>query len=284
MASLLIYSPEYSTRLQYVLEEIFRYRFQLEYELCHDISFFKAASGAKLNYSPLALSEKEVWIPSSRFLFQSGIKGPLPDVHWEDETPAMFAVESAQKKQWPFDLFALVFFSLSRYEEYLPVKRDEFGRFPASESLAVKEGFQKIPVLDIWIARLREDLQTHFPDLPIPKPKFSFLPTIDVDQAWAFLHKPLWRQLGGALQELFQGRFPRFRHRWSVWTKKEADPFDTFPLLIQAHKELSLNPVFFFLLANPGKFDNNISHTNPALRALIQNIALLVSGGHTSLL
>ena len=41
----------------------------------------------------------------------------------------------------PFDVFSATFFLVSRYEEYLPHVKDDYGRFLATESLAFKEDF-----------------------------------------------------------------------------------------------------------------------------------------------
>ncbi|MBK6903037.1 MAG: hypothetical protein IPH04_09570 [Saprospirales bacterium] len=64
------------------------------------------------------------------FLFGSGANASLPTVIRNEELPALFPVLEASGSGWSFDLFAMVFFMLSRYEEYLISERDEHGRFP----------------------------------------------------------------------------------------------------------------------------------------------------------
>ncbi|MBK8489974.1 MAG: polysaccharide deacetylase family protein [Saprospirales bacterium] len=279
MTSILIYCPENSPRLQYVLEEIFRFRLSVDYQLCSDHSFFQSARGAKLHYSSTPCAAGEVWIPSSRFLFESGLTSPLPETLWLGQTPALFPVHTAHPATWPFDLFAMAFFLLSRYEEYLPAPKDMHARFPASASLAAQQRFLETPLLDVWVARLAQKLATAFPGFPVSLPAFAFLPTFDIDQAWAFRHKPLWRQLGGALQSLWNRRFIQFFHRISVWMSWEKDPFDTFSFLLDQHKAAALQPLFFFLMADPGPYDKNNPYNSPALQGLIQTLSTRVSIG-----
>ena len=273
MASILIYSSENSPRLRYVLDEILRTRLSVDYQLCSDLSVFQAAEGAKINYASQPCTAGEIWIPSSRFLFEEGITSALPQTLWLDQTPALFPVETPHRATWPFDLFAMAFFLLSRYEEYLPFERDAHGRFPASASQAAQQGFLEMPVLDIWVSRLAHELETAFPGFRVSLPTFSFLPTFDIDQAWAFRHKPLWRQIGGALKSLWSRQFAPFFQRLSVWLYWENDPFDTTSFILDQHEKAALEPIFFFLLADPGPFDKNNPPSSPALQKLIRKLS-----------
>ena len=78
----------------------------------------------------------------------------------------------------PFDPFAATFYMLSRYEEYLPYKKDRFSRFPASESLAFKNNFLKKPVVDKWILLIKEVLMKAYPNLNFKPHNFTYLNTI----------------------------------------------------------------------------------------------------------
>lgn len=122
----------------------------------------------------------------------------------------------------------------------------------------------EIPVLDIWLFRLAKLLDA-------PSQKFSFLPTIDVDQMWAFTHKPLRRKIGGLLLDLLQGRFVKTIQRLSVWAGLEKDPFDSFLLLRQLHRDSP--PVFFFLAADSGPFDVNNPVDEPAFGQVVGQVA-----------
>ena len=72
---------------------------------------------------------------------------------------------------FPFDIFGASFFMLSRYEEYLPHIKDEYGRFEAKESLAFKYGFLEIPIVDKWVQILKIEILKKYPSVNFPKKK-----------------------------------------------------------------------------------------------------------------
>jgi hypothetical protein len=58
------------------------------------------------------------------------------------------------KQHLPFDIFSASFYLLSRYEEYINPHYDLHNRFKAEESLAFKNGFLQIPLVDLWAIEL----------------------------------------------------------------------------------------------------------------------------------
>jgi len=104
--------------------------------------------------------------------------------------------------------------------------------------------------------------------------RFQFLSTIDVDSAFAYKNKGLYRTLGGISKDVFSLRIGNLRRRLSFILNSERDPFDTFHLLETLHEQYKVQGVFFFLLADFGKYDKNVSHRGEALRHRIAHIAL----------
>jgi hypothetical protein len=273
MSALLIFSPRDSPRLQYVLEEVFARRFSIEFALCTDLEAFLAHSGPRLFYAPDPPPVPDLWVPATTFLFEKGWKAPLPGVVHREALPGLFPVQGAEEREWPFDLFAALFFLLSRYEEYQSAERDEHGRFPARASLAFRQGFLEVPVADRWLAQLARSLEERFPGLSIARPAFSFCPTFDIDQAWAFRHKPAWRQMGGLAKDAIQGRFRLVFERIGVWSGLIPDPFDRFSFILESHKAAGFTPIFFFLVGDPGPYDKNNPPQDPAFLNLVGKIA-----------
>lgn len=271
MADILIYSPQPSARLQYVLEEVFCFRFGVSCVLTTSREASAAHSGPLLLYSNEPGPPSGHRIPACGFLFETGIHPRQPGFILVEGVPALFPVEGAKDAWLPFDLFALAFYLLSRYEEYLPFQPDAHGRFPSRQSLASRHGFLEMPLLDMWLSRFADQLNAHFPELKIARQRFSFLPTIDVDQMWAFTHKPLRRKIGGLLLDLLQGRLRKAVQRIPVWTGLKKDPFDSFQLLRRLHHYF--RPVIFFLAADPGPFDVNNPVENPGFGQTVRKAA-----------
>ena len=273
MSALLIFSPQDSPRLQYVLKEVFARRFSIDYALCTDLETFVAYSGPRLFYAAYPPPVPDLWVPSASFLFEKGRKALLPGVVHRETLPGLFPVQGAEEREWPFDLFSALFFLFSRYEEYLSPERDEHGRFPARASLAYRLGLLEVPLADRWLAQLTRCLEERFPGLKIARPGFSFCPTFDIDQAWAFRHKPVWRQMGGLLKDVIRGRFLLVFERIGVWSRLLPDPFDSFSFILQSHRIAGFTPLLFFQVGDPGPYDKNNPPLYPAFRNLVGKIA-----------
>jgi hypothetical protein len=56
---------------------------------------------------------------------------------------------------------------MSRYEEYLPHKKDIYGRYAHENSLAFKENFLHLPLINIWMEDFKNCLQLNFPHSPL---------------------------------------------------------------------------------------------------------------------
>lgn len=176
------------------------------------------------------------------------------------------------KGDFSFDIFAASFYLLSRYEEYLPHEKDMYGRYAHQNAIAFREDFLNTPLVNNWLALLKESLQHHFPSLAFKTSSFLFLPTYDIDIAWSFKHKGWRRQLGGFARSFFTGKWSSIAKRLSVLRGKTKDPFDAYGWMNQLHEQYKLKPYYFFLLAKkPGKYDKNISPDDQAMKALISD-------------
>ncbi len=268
---LLIYTPTLTPRVQYAWEVLLRYVLKTDFELTTDLETYLRSDACKINYSNERRNPSEVFIPAGKLLFESGIRPQQIDLFRVEQLPAFFQ-QSAQEVDFPFDFPSLVFYLISRYEEYLPYERDVHGRFPARASLAYREGFLQQPLVNQWACRLRELLEARFPGFTLPKLTYRFQPTYDVDMAWAYHYKGWVRNISGAFRDFFKGNFQDIIHRFRVLSGVAEDPFYSFPYLEQLHRQLNLKPIFFFLLGDYGNFDKNISPRQPALRELIHQI------------
>ena len=88
-----------------------------------------------------------------------------------------------------FDIFSAIFFMVSRYEEYLPFTPDRHGRFKATDTLAYKNNFLQIPVVDTWINLFKSILQKKFPAIKLLPSYFKAIVTYDIDVAYKFKGK-----------------------------------------------------------------------------------------------
>ncbi|MCI5082246.1 MAG: polysaccharide deacetylase family protein [Saprospiraceae bacterium] len=271
---LLIYSPEPSTRLDYVLSELFSRLLHAEFELTYDYAFFNSQKERpRLQYhTKPALFQSIPGICSTGLLDEVHIHPVTPSIGRWEQLPTLFTTETPQNGL-PFDLFSAIFYLLSRYEEYLDVPRDTHNRFPARESLAKKNDFLHLPLVNLWALAFAKWLKSYYPNWHYKTTTYRFIPTYDIDMAWSYLHKGFYRQLGAGLKALAKGKWKMVIDRVRVQSNLAKDPYDVFKQLDQWHKQYHLSPIYFFLLGDIGPFDRNIPFQKKSYQNLIQQLA-----------
>ncbi len=270
-SGMLIYSTIHSPRLEYALEIVFEHLLSLKYTFTDDYLFYQSHTGPKLHYGDRRLTDDVFFLAAADLLSERDIRPLEPDaIHFQDR-PALFPVDP--ESDWPFDLLAMCFYCLSRYEEYLAFKADQYGRFPASQSVAFKHQFLDRPILNEWVFLFGETLTKKWPDLELQTNPFHFRLTYDIDMAWAYLHRPWWRLLAGGIAQILRGRWMGVIERIQVLRGKVQDPFYIFEYLNQLQDKYPVDTQYFWLLGDPGKYDLNADVQNPAFRALIQETA-----------
>ncbi len=179
----------------------------------------------------------------------------------------------------PFDLFAMAFYLVSRYEEYLPFEADVHGRFPHTGSLAFKADFLHTPVVDSVADKLRSRLQKHFPALEFKAQQYSFIPTVDVDIAYAHLGKGFVRTWGAMVKLLLKADFSEIGNRFRTMFGNGRDPYDNFDMLLELFSGHKPDPVFFILAGDPGPYDRNLSLENKRFADLLKKLSSKVEIG-----
>ena len=267
---MLILVPKITERVVYVFDLMLSQLLGVEFDLTTDAERFKAYDDPKMHYGPQRI-EDEVFVKSVDLLFERHIHEQSFRTVTFEGTVAPYAVYG-QGNLMPFDVFAASFFLVSRYEEYLSQVRDQYGRFRAESSWMFENGMMQKPLVNIWAMALCSRLQSAFPEMPVKERKFIFVPTYDVDAAWAYKCKGLYRTVGGFLKDLAAGDRDRIRERHQVLRGKRKDPFDSFDFQFELQKEFKLKPIYFILCGDYDTNDKNISIRKPSFQALIKQL------------
>lgn len=257
---LLIYTHRITNRIRYTFSVLFKSILGIDYELTTNAESFKQFEGAKISYTEKPVGDDELFFQSSDLLFETGAS-PL--------TPLL----KERGMENPKDIFALSFFLASRYEEHLPFEADKYGRFSAKLSLAYKNNVLQKPLVNIWAKKIQEMVSAHYPNFSFPEKKYSYQPTIDIDNAYAFLGKSFLRTAGGYARAIMKSDSDDFLRRKKVLSGKDKDPYDTYDFQFELHKKYNLMPIYFFLLGDWAENDKNLPHTNPLIQTLIKNIS-----------
>jgi hypothetical protein len=269
---ILVYSTQKTNRLEYIVEHIFSRMLGVKAEICTDETVFNDYKGCKINYSNKKMSPCFRIRPYS-LLFEKGIYPQMIRFSKYNGIPVCF--QAGIPTHLPFDIFAASFFFLSRYEEYVLHSEDAHQRFDAKNSLAYKNNFLHLPLVDCWVEYFKQKLKEKYPQLQFPDRTYSFIPTYDIDLAFAYRGKSFFLQLAGYAKHLLNFDFKKIIARTKVLLKKEEDPFYTFDYLIDIHRKYQLHPCYFVIAAKrKSRYDRNPAWENKTFQKLIQNLSL----------
>lgn len=264
---MLLFAYQITPRLQYIVDFISNEFFTEPITITTNVEEFKQHNGAKINYSQESFSEQEFFIKNSPLLFETGIRPQVIETIDVNFQKAFFQTGG----DFVFDVLAASFYLLTRYEEYLPHEKDEYGRYAHSNSIAFKEGFLHLPLVNCWLQDLKKALQNKFPDLYFTYRSFRFRPTYDIDIAYSYNNKGWTRNLGGLVRSAVKGQWHYVNERIQVLQGKQKDPFDSYEWLDALHLYCRQKAYYFFLVARePKGFDKNIDPSSESLQKLIQ--------------
>ncbi len=268
MEKILIYSPKSTSRLRFVMQLVFKELLRVEPIITTDVDEFQSSDLPKIIYGDKAISD-DIFFKSTTLLFEKNINTLEFEPFDFEGLKVIFPIYK-KESVIPFDIFAAIFFFVSRYEEYLPYKADMHGRFSAHLSLAAELGILEKPVVNIWALKIKKIIQEHYPDFVFIKTNFKFVPTYDIDSAFAYSQKGLIRSLGGFFLAFKEFDWKDISDRIKVLFTKQKDPFDTFDLQIKYQKKYSLRPIYFILFGRYGQYNKNINTRNKTFRFLIK--------------
>lgn len=235
--SIIIYSPKINPRLRYVCKFIFNQGLLINFLLVDNETEFLQSKLPKINYSVKSF-ENALNINPSGLLNENVLNNAVNDFRE--------------------DVFSIVFYHISTYEEWIGIKKDMHGRFAPDK-------INEMPVVDFIIQRLKNELQAKNKSLNFPVRKFKFISTIDVDNVFAYKAKPFYRQIGGMLKDL-----KNLKARLNTVLLGRKDPFDEYELQVELSKKNNTPLIYFFLCRNNTKYDRTIDPNHPEFIKLLQ--------------
>jgi hypothetical protein len=266
---ILLYTPKISNRIKYTASLLLEGISGFNITFTDKSDEYLNSKGPRINYSQTPLSSDEIFIYAHGLLSQKGLKLIIPQVAEKDSVPIIFSGMS-DHCYFGFDIFAASFFFVSRYEEYFPFKGDVHGRFEANQSIAYKNDFLEIPVVNIYAKMFAKALKEKFNIEPVSSASFDIMPTYDIDIAYAYKGKGFFRSFAASLANLFTLKFDVFFERMKVLSGKMKDPFDTYDYQLELQKKYNLQTKYFFLAADYGPFDKNIYVFSKRFEAIVK--------------
>ena len=266
---IVIYTKQVTNRIKYAFDFVFVNYFGIDYEIISDASHSKNADKFYLSYST-EKTENYFSIFQDELLLEDSIKLQKLFISKENDIPVFFQTD--ENFDIRFDLFAAIFYLITRYEEYLHHEQDEHGRYKSSNSILSNAAFNFSPIVEIWLDYFKQELVKQFPGIIFKNHEFEYQPTFDIDNAFQYLgrnwlHKP---------PNIFNKKCR------NVLLKKEKDAFDTFDFIQQEIITNQLQPIFFFLMSDEDKHDSNVSPNSTLLYFQINALSNFQIGIHPS--
>lgn len=267
---LLIFVPEVTPRISYIFDLFFNSLIPVEYKLTTSTEEYAAYNGPRFNYSGKKFDNDKLYVSPVGLLSDKRIK--QQDIH-VSEWQGVKIFYQVENSNLPFDVFAASFYLVSRYEEYLSASYDEHRRFKVTESLAFKNGFLDIPIVNAWAEELKKILLSEYPELKIEERKYSFVSTIDIDVAYAHLGRKAGVTVGSSLKLLSKFNLGGIAHKMAVLSGMKKDEYDTYQYQEDIFKNNKITPIYFFLAGNRSTFDKNIATDSKVFKALIKRMS-----------
>ena len=173
------------------------------------------------------------------------------------------------------DIFAAIFFMLTRWEENAVKEKDEHGRFPEEKSFVIRNNIQHRPVVNEYLEMIRnmlfefncsKDFKTHNYK-PVITHDIDFLDRYDTvvkvvkAMVWAFLNKP------GIKAPLYE-----LKAYFNVQKRRKPDPFHTFDYLMNISEKYGLKSHFYFIPAVKGEKDYQYDIRKDTVKNIIKKI------------
>ncbi|MFY7900724.1 MAG: DUF7033 domain-containing protein [Chitinophagaceae bacterium] len=263
---MLIFVQHTSSRLLYVLQFIESVIHE-KIEVTTNAQYFNESNAVKINYSNTSFSEVAYHIQPHTLLFETSIHSINILVTNCRGNQCFFQNETDNHG---FDIFAAIFYLITRYEEYLPHEKDMYGRYAHTNSLAYQNNFLQTPLVNYWIKDLQEQLHKVFPQFSIRNNHFLFIPTYDIDIAFAHQFQPIYKKVYRFFRAFIKGNVDAIIEQSQLISQQKKDPFDVYDWLDDLHKKYFLQPIYFYLLAtNNGLYDKNVLPSNQHFRQFL---------------
>ena len=174
------------------------------------------------------------------------------------------------------DIFATIFFMLTRWEEYVIKTRDEHNRFSHNNSLAYKKGFLNRPIVNEYIEFFWNMLLKLGYKGDRKSRKFSMLLTHDVDEIERYPNfKKAIMGMGGDIiyRKSLSLPFKTLYDYILVSLKIKKDPYDSFDEIMDISDSFGIKSHFFFMSGGTTtKYDNRYNINSPKVKKIIENI------------
>ncbi len=255
-------------RLTYTVKLLFENLLQQKAQVISKEAFKHLPADAYfINYTDQHLPDALLHIPPEGLLAETHVRKAYPPLNWVSGIPRLFPLE--QLESLGFDLLSAAFYLASAYAYYQTNATDDHQRHDENALFTFQRELSDYPYVHHYAGYLAERLRPQLPyALSLPGPDVHI--TWDIDHAWAYRHRGLWKQLRGIGGDLKHRGLSGLSQRAQTLAGFQLDPFFTFPL-IEKHSPKTCT-TFFFPINGTSKWDSPYKASNTAYQSLIKDI------------
>jgi len=253
---------------------------KVEYEITGELNVFVGHEGVKFSYGTKPLGE-ETFIWSQGLLDEHGIDNYDIEVIPWGELPAFFP--SPERSDVPFDIFAAAFYLITRYEEYLPQVKDDYGRYSPYESTAFKNNFLKLPLIDLWVQKLAVQLLGEPLSTLSRKRTVNKLIAVEVATFSKYKKRGVVINTTAFVRHLRKLQLNRAWSQLKTLFNVEEDPYDNCDKILELYKQYRgtrvrskkqhLDLLFFFHLGDYNDQNTGVTYKSKSYLEAIKHIA-----------
>ncbi|MGP1450210.1 MAG: polysaccharide deacetylase family protein [Wolinella sp.] len=251
----------------------------------HHESFYELSFGGDSLYGSIRMRDV-LFSRNDSYLMEDS----LPcEIEYYEGIPVIYGegrIDYGEIVDCAIDIFGSSFFMLSRFEERIESRLDEFGRFPEERALSVRFGFFDMPIVNYYLKLLLTMFEwAKFPCVARER-KYNLLLTHDIDSLFFWNFGVFCRRVRKALFGYgnYKQALREFSDYFMVWLGLAKDPFDKFDYFMRLAERFDTKAHFFFMSGGNSEFDNFYSIRDKKVKKILQKITLAkhVVGIHPS--
>jgi hypothetical protein len=289
--------PNATPERQYIADVVFKQFLGLDIEICQheshevvvtdggkrrlilDDSFFKDLDEPPFQANKLPSLPLTRWDVASSGLVVTLVSPQLPVLFGTRLTNGNFLESHGKELRLGIDVLGSSFFMLTRYEESASLHRDRYDRFPASESIAFKEGFLERPIVNEYVEILWQCLYRLWSGLVRRQRSFRLILSHDVDQPFLLRKRSLLQVASTMLGDGLKRASPiQALKRPAQWMAThcfgpQRDPAYTFNYIMDISEAHGSRSAFYFIPSlSAGPPDYRYGIHDPDISRLMSDI------------
>ncbi|HOZ30272.1 MAG TPA: polysaccharide deacetylase family protein [Bacteroidales bacterium] len=268
---------------KYILDFIFGEVFDCDYKLSFDQekSYRISNENKTLIVADSFFAEMEEGFP------YYGDKSLIPDkvdfIDYPEQNvyriPVLFGKSDLKSNDGTYflanDLFAGIFFMLTRWEEIALAKFDKHERFVEAENLSVKFDYYDRPVVNEYIQLIRSLLKNLGININYKNRDFNIFLTHDIDEIARYdTFGKIVKALGGDIvkRKSIKTFIKTLKDVYHIKIKNQNDVYDTFDFLMNTSEKKGLQSRFYFIPGYSGEKDVRFDIRNRFLKTITDRI------------